>query len=104
MVYNTENYEQFPKEVRDAFGDLDCGFEIARNLEKLGYTIINQDLSGYFETFKKTKISLNVISKIKLGIKYNEKPHEIFENYGEPNNLELKSFILKKYIQLKNQK
>jgi hypothetical protein len=49
----------------------------------------------------KTKISLAVISKVKLGIKYGEKPHKIFENYNEPKNLDLKVFIHKKYVQLK---
>lgn len=48
-----------------------------------------------------TVISLEVIRLIKLGIKYNESPTQIFENFEEPNNMVLKIFIHKKYVQLK---
>ena len=49
---------------------------------------------------KQTKISLKVIETVKRGIRYGDKPHEIFNNYDEPNNQELKIFIHKKYVQL----
>lgn len=52
-IYNVKNYKKFPKEVLKAFGNFDCGFEIAKNLEKIGYEVIDQDLSGGFEIFKK---------------------------------------------------
>lgn len=54
-VYHVEKYEEFTKEIIDAFGDLDDMFEIADNLEKIGYMVLDRDLSGYFEEFKKIK-------------------------------------------------
>lgn len=54
-VYHVEKYEEFTKEIIDAFDDLDDMFEIADNLEKIGYMVLDRDLSGYFEEFKKIK-------------------------------------------------
>jgi len=54
-IYHVEKYNEFTKEIKDAFGDLDDGFEIANNLEKIGFMVIDIDMSGYFEEFTKAK-------------------------------------------------
>ena len=54
-IYHVEKYNEFTKEITDAFGDLDDCFEIAKNLEKIGFMVIDMDLSGYFEEFTKVK-------------------------------------------------
>jgi hypothetical protein len=55
VIYNIEEYESFPKEVTKAFGELDCGFEIEKELNKIGYEVIDMGLCGGFETFRKKK-------------------------------------------------
>jgi hypothetical protein len=57
-IYHVEKYNEFTKEIKDAFGDLDDGFEIANNLEKIGFMVIDIDLSGYFEKFTKSTRTL----------------------------------------------
>jgi len=54
-IYHVEKHNEFTKEIKEAFGDLDNGFEIANNLEKIGFMVIDIDMSGYFEEFTKVK-------------------------------------------------
>jgi len=60
-IYNVEQFENFPKEVTKAFGELDDGFLIAEALEKIGYVIVEMGLDGYFEEFYKQDVD-NFIS------------------------------------------
>lgn len=53
MIYNTQQYNKFPKEVTKAFKDLEDGFEIEKNLNKIGYSVLNIGLDGFFENFIK---------------------------------------------------
>ena len=52
-IYNTEQYEKFPKEVEQVFKDLENGFDIEKNLNKIGYSVLDIKLDGFFKHFIK---------------------------------------------------